>query len=359
MANLPISGLPTASALDGTELLPFVQGGVTTQATAQDILDANLPVTSSGIIVSGPIVPSVPSGSSLGTAEFPFGDLFVSSGSINIASDIPGDPNTSLSNEGGNILVSAGGMRLVEPGNSFIAETGSFSFISGSLTQVGNYNRIGDTILTGSFASSGSQTLIGQSTITGSLDITGSFTASLTEDNIWIGDSNNRSIETPISSLSTYLTGSLVKSAYGSFYSTQNQTGSEDEIQIITHNVTDFASGVSVVSGSRITFAEAGIYTLISTMQYQETGGGTATITGWLRKNGVDVADSATDLKLKGNGDRDLYAINYFVSASAGDYVEFCWSSNDVDTEILYIAPRIDPIRPAVPSVITTVNRVG
>jgi hypothetical protein len=114
-----------------------------------------------------------------------------------------------------------------------------------------------------------------------------------------------------------------------------------------------------MVAGSRITFAEAGIYTLISTMQYQETGGGTATITGWLRKNGVDVADSATDLKLKGNGDRDLYAINYFVSASAGDYVEFCWSSNDVDTEILYIAPRTSPIRPAVPSVITTVNRVG
>ena len=114
-----------------------------------------------------------------------------------------------------------------------------------------------------------------------------------------------------------------------------------------------------MVSGSQITFEEAGVYTLISTMQYQETSGGTATITGWLRKNGVDVADSATDLKLRGNGDRDLYAINYFVSASAGDYVELCWSSNDVDTEILYIAPRTSPTRPAVPSVITTVNRVG
>ena len=37
MANLPISGLPQATSLDGTEILPFVQGGVTTQATAQDI----------------------------------------------------------------------------------------------------------------------------------------------------------------------------------------------------------------------------------------------------------------------------------------------------------------------------------
>ena len=181
--------------------------------------------------------------------------------------------------------------------------------------------------------------------------ISGSFTSSLTEGHFFVGNGDNKTQEFP--------TSSFVKSAYGSFYSTQNQAGVANQIQIITHNVTDFASGVSMVSGSQITFAEAGIYTLISTMQYQETGGGTATITGWLRKNGVDVADSATDLKLKGNGDRDLYAINYFVSASAGDYVEFCWSSNDVDTEILYIAPRTSPTRPAVPSVITTVNRVA
>jgi hypothetical protein len=311
--NLPISGLPTASTLDGTELLPFAQGGVTTQATVQDILDANLPVTSSGITVSGDIVPTTPQGSTLGSIDRPFAELYLQSGSISIESDTPGDPSAIISNNNGNLEISVGGMLLIEPAASFTAPTGSFDKIS----------------------------------------------ADLTENYVWLGDSNNRNIETPVSSLSTYLTGSLVKSAYGSFYSTQNQAGVANQIQVITHNVTDFASGVSIVAGSQITFAEAGIYTLISTMQYQETGGGSATITGWLRKNGVDVADSATDLKLKGNGDRDLYAINYFVSASAGDYVEFCWSSNDVDTEILYIAPRTSPTRPAVPSVITTVNRVG
>ena len=308
---------------------------------ATTIRNYNVPLTASGIIVSGDIVPTTAEGATLGTAEKPFRELFLQSGSISIESDTPGDPSALISNVGGNLDISVGGMRLVESGNSFIAETGSFQYISGSMTQVGDYVRIGNT------------------TTTGSVDFSGSFEASLTENNVWVGDSNNRSIQTPISSLSTYLTGSLVKSAYGSFYSTQNQAGVANQIQLITHNVTDFASGVSVVSGSQITFAEAGIYTLISTMQYQETGSGTATITGWLRKNGVDVADSATDLKLKGNGARDLYAINYFVSVSAGDYVEFCWSSSDVDTEILYIAPRTSPTRPAVPSVITTVNRVG
>ena len=342
MPNLPISQLPQSTALQGDELLVSVQGGVTKKQTVQSILDANLSITSSGITVGdGNIVPTTPQGATLGTIDKPFRDIFLQSGSISIESDTPGDPSAIISNKFGNLEISVGGMLLIQPNASFIAPTGSFSYLSGSFNHIGSANRLGDTI------------------ITGSVDITGSFETDLQENYVWLGDSNNRNIGTPVSSLSTYLTGSLVKSAYGSFYSTQNQAGVANQIQVITHNVTDFASGVSMVSGSQITFAEAGIYTLISSMQYQETGGGVATITGWLRKNGVDVADSATDLKLKGNGDRDLYAINYFVSASAGDYVEFCWSSNDVDTEILYIAPRTGPIRPAVPSVITTVNKVG
>lgn len=39
MANVKISGLPTGAALDGTELVPVVQGGVTIQTTSQDIAD--------------------------------------------------------------------------------------------------------------------------------------------------------------------------------------------------------------------------------------------------------------------------------------------------------------------------------
>jgi len=213
MPNLPISGLPAAASLDGTELLPFVQGGVTTQATVQDILNANLPVTSSGITLSGDIVPSTPQGATLGSIDKPFADLFLQSGSISIESDTPGDPSAVISNKDGNLEISVGGMLLIQPDASFIAPTGSFSYLSSSFFHEGTANRLGDTI------------------ITGSVDITGSFTASLTQDHIWIGDSNNRSTEISASSLATYLTssfitpsqtGSLVNTTYGLF----NQTGS-------------------------------------------------------------------------------------------------------------------------------------
>jgi len=137
MADLPISGLPTITSLDGTELLPFVQGGVTTQGDVQDILNANLPLTASSISVgSGNITPTTPQGASLGTAEKPFKEIYLQSGSISIESDIIGEPSTVLSNVGGNILISAGGMQLVGSG-SFNATTGSFQYITGSITHVG------------------------------------------------------------------------------------------------------------------------------------------------------------------------------------------------------------------------------
>jgi hypothetical protein len=111
--------------------------------------------------LGGNIVPKSAKGGTLGTSERPFADIYVSSGSINIASDIPGDPNTTLTNIGGNILISAGGMRLVG-GASFIAVTGSFQYISGSMTQVGNYSQTGN------------YTMVGNKIITGSLEISGS-----------------------------------------------------------------------------------------------------------------------------------------------------------------------------------------
>jgi hypothetical protein len=123
--------------------------------------------------LGGNLVPKTARGATLGTFDKPFSEIFVSSGSLNIASDNPGDPVTSLSNIDGNILVSAGGMRLVQPGNSFIAETGSFSYLSGSMIQIGDYDRIGTTTLTGSFSVTGSTLQVGNNILDGNTTLLG------------------------------------------------------------------------------------------------------------------------------------------------------------------------------------------
>jgi len=342
--DLSIQGFPSVSAslavAGGINTGSFATTGSNTFIGDQIISGALF--ISGSTELGGDIFPQTPQGATLGTIDKPFSDLFLQSGSISIESDTPGDPSAVISNTSGNLEISVGGMLLVEPGNSFIAETGSFQHISGSLTQVGDYTRTGDTIAIGDFQT------------TGSISITGSFSADLEENNVWVGD-NGRNV--PKSFVTLANEGHLIRPAYGSFYDTTTQSGSANTAYAIKHNTTDFGDGVSIVSETRITMEEAGIYTIISTQQFSHTSGGEVDITGWLRKNGTDVVNSATDLRLKGNGEAELYAINYFVSASAGDYYEMMWSPTDSTTIIKAIAARTSPTRPAVLSVRKTVNR--
>lgn len=343
MADKKITDLTRLTDPVLADVLPIVNGGETKKTLVGDIAapirNYNTPLTASGIVISGPIVPSTPSGSSLGTVEFPFGDLFVSSGSINIASDVPGDPNTSLSNEGGNILVSAGGMRLVQPGNSFIAETGSFQYISGSLTQVGSYNRIGNTITTGS------------------VDFSGSFTASLQSGYMWIGNSNNRTTTIPTSSLYTKTNFGF----YGSFYSTASQynpVGNVSRSMMLETLVT--SNGVSVVSGSRMKVSGAGVYNLQFSAQLEKSDNGVDTVYIWFKKNGLNIPDSATSLDIlkdAGGSGRFVAAWNFVDTFNANDYIEIVWQSDDINVSIPYVGPSGNI--PAIPSVIATLTQVS
>jgi hypothetical protein len=123
--------------------------------------------------LGGNIVPKTARGATLGTLERPFSEIFVSSGSINIAGN-QGDPNTTLTNIDGNILVSAGGMRLIGDA-SFIAATASFQYLSGSFTHIGAQFNIGNIITTGSLQVSGSTVMVGNNTMQGNTLLSGSF----------------------------------------------------------------------------------------------------------------------------------------------------------------------------------------
>ena len=121
-------------------------------------------------------------------------------------------------------------------------------------------------------------------------------------------------------------------------------------------------SGISMTSGSRFTFSSAGVYNLAFSGQVARSrGGSTATITIWLRKNGIDVPDTATDLTLVANGVRMVAAWNFFIPVTCNgscDYYQLMWSTDDEYVGIIYDGPRTAPTRPAIPSVIATVNQV-
>jgi len=131
-------------------------------------------VTASGILTNGDIIPNNPS-ASLGTSEYPFKSISISSGSLRIANANPLIAAVVLSNNLGNLDVSSGGIRLIQSDSSFIAPTASFSYLSSSFKQVGD------------------RILIGNDVISGSLQVTNGITSSLYGTSSWANNTVNAS----------------------------------------------------------------------------------------------------------------------------------------------------------------------
>jgi hypothetical protein len=150
--------------------------------------------------------------------------------------------------------------------------------------------------------------------------------------------------------------------SYGSFYDTTTQTNPVANIpRSMSLNTTDITNGVSISGSSSpfntyIKIANAGIYNIQFSAQLVKTDSGTDFIDIWLRRNGVDLMDSATNVTLIGNNDRQVAAWNWFATAGAGDYYQIMWASADTNTQIL--AESATGVHPGIPSVIATVNRI-
>jgi hypothetical protein len=147
------------------------------------------------------------------------------------------------------------------------------------------------------------------------------------------------------------------RSRYGSFYSTATQTATTINTATgVTLNTTDLSSGV-FLSGSpqtRINVDTDGIYNLQLSVQLDKTSGGTAEFYIWFRKNGADVTDSASQIRIQGNNAEIFSALNYFFSLKAGDYVEIMFSVSDLSAQLLAV-PAAAP-HPGIPSIIVTVS---
>ncbi len=111
---------------------------------------------------------------------------------------------------------------------------------------------------------------------------------------------------------------------YGSFYDTTTQTNPvANTARAITLNTTVAAGGISVLSNSRVSFVNTGVFKLEFTAQIQKSDAGTDAMDIWLSKNGQNVSDSNSQLVLTGSGvdSRTVVSGNFLFDADAGDYV--------------------------------------
>jgi hypothetical protein len=152
--------------------------------------------------------------------------------------------------------------------------------------------------------------------------------------------------------------------AYGSFRDTTTQqvdfvnTPKAMTFNQITHGVNGVtANGVSVEFGSRITVARTGTYNIRFSAQLTKTDSGNDIMDIWLRRNGVDVPISNSEITITASL-RQVATSNFIIDLTAGDYVEIMYSSADIATRILAIAPQTSPTRPAGPSVTLAITQV-
>jgi hypothetical protein len=148
--------------------------------------------------------------------------------------------------------------------------------------------------------------------------------------------------------------------SYGSFYDTTNQLNPTASIgRPININSTAVSSGVSIQSGNRITVDQDGIYNIQFSLQLIKTDSGNDDADIWLRYNGVDVPFSNTMVTLIGNGGKGVSAWNFVQTMTASSYCQIYWSSSTSALTIYATASQSSPTRPAIPSIIVTVDKIS
>ena len=148
-----------------------------------------------------------------------------------------------------------------------------------------------------------------------------------------------RKLTTVLGSLFGPKGGKFMNNPYGAFQSTVDQTAAViNTAYAMTLNTVDYANGVSVASNSRITVADAGIWNLQWSGQFENTDSQDHDVRVWLKINGTVVTGStgffATPSKHGSVDGHTLVGWNYFLSLNANDYVELWWETDSTMVSI-------------------------
>jgi hypothetical protein len=146
---------------------------------------------------------------------------------------------------------------------------------------------------------------------------------------------------------------------YGSFSDTTLQTAASiNTAYAMTFNTTDSSNGISIGSpSSRLVVDNQGVYNVQFSAQLDQTSGATANVYIWLRKNGINVENTASTVALQGTSARLVAAWNFIIQLEPTHYVELMWATDTTNARIL--AASTTSVWPAIPSVICTITQVN
>ena len=161
--------------------------------------------------------------------------------------------------------------------------------------------------------------------------------------------------------------GVLSGRAFGSFSDITDQTGSTTTPTAVKFGTNEISgNGVSIVTDgtnlTRITFAAAGTYMVAPNLQLANSDNADHDVTIWLRKNGTDIARSATRVTVPKatDGGATFFQIVFYDTVTAGQYIEVMWLPENVAITIDHTAAVTGPPAiPAIPSAIVVAERIA
>lgn len=151
----------------------------------------------------------------------------------------------------------------------------------------------------------------------------------------------------------------LAGRAFAQPSSSVDQTGNVSAATAVTFNTDLTGTGISVVASTQITFAVAGTYMLAPSIQFINSAGADHTVTVWFRKNGTNIANSATIITIPktSEGGSGVFSLSFFDTVTAGQYIEIMWLPGNVAVTVEHLAAGA--IAPAIPAIICPAMRIA
>ena len=204
------------------------------------------------------------------------------------------------------------------------------------------------------------------------LDLTGTtFTADGTDTNIDITltPKGTGSVAIPKVAITagTVPYNTITNRAYASFSDITDQSGSTTVATAVKFGTVEVAgAGITMVTDganlTRLTFAEGGTYAVAPNLQFANSSAADHAATIWLALNGTNIPRSATKISVPrlSDGGVTFFQIVFYVTATAGQYVQLFWLPDNVAVTLDHIAAVTGPPAvPAVPSAIVSAERIA
>lgn len=155
--------------------------------------------------------------------------------------------------------------------------------------------------------------------------------------------------------------------AYAAFSDITDQTGSTTVPAAVKFGTTEVAgAGITMVTDganlTRLTFAAAGTYAVMPNLQFVNSDSNDHDATVWFALNGTNIARSATRVTVpkSTDGGNAFFQIVFYVTVTAGQYVQVYWLPEDVTVTIDHTAAVTGPPAvPAIPSAIISAERIA